>query len=223
MSAGHPRAAMVWYDLGVPRPATILFLGANPSGTTRLALDREVREIGERLRGSHHRDAFQIQQEWAVRATDLQERLLRHRPAIVHFSGHGSSIGELILEDSAGNAKPVTTAALGSLFRILRRDVRCVLLNACFSEAQARAIAEHVDCVVGMTAAVDDDSAIAFAGAFYQALGYGESVQTAFDLGCGQIDLAGLANTDVPRLIEREGARALDTRFVEAPGVDRPL
>lgn len=72
MSAGHPPAALVWYDRGVTRPATILFLGANPSGTTRLALDREVREIGERLRGSQHRDAFRIQQEWAVRATDLR-------------------------------------------------------------------------------------------------------------------------------------------------------
>jgi hypothetical protein len=189
----------------VTRPATILFLGANPSDTTRLALHREVREIEQRLRASEHRDAFRIEQAWAIRATDLQEQLLRHRPSIIHFSGHGSLAGELLLEDESGQAKPVTTAALGNLFRVLGQDIRCVVLNACFSEAQARTIAEHVDSVVGMTAAVEDHSAIAFASAFYQALGYGEDVQTAFDLGCGQIALAGLGYANVPRLFVREG------------------
>lgn len=203
------------------RPATILFLGANPSDTTRVALDREVREIGERLRGSLHRDVFQIQQEWAVRATDLQERLLRHHPAIVHFSGHGSRAGELIFEDDTNHAKSVTKEALSNLFRTLGRNVRCVILNACFSEDQARAIAQHVDCVIGMTTAVADTSAITFAGAFYQALGYGKSVQTAFELGCGQIDLAGLADADVPKLIERKKGTAQTIIFVES-GVDHP-
>jgi hypothetical protein len=79
------------------------------------------------------------------------------------------------------------------------------VLNACFSELQASAIAEHVDCVVGMTAAVKDTSAIDFAGAFYQGLGFGRSVQKAFRLGKNQIDLDGLAQADVPRLLSRAG------------------
>lgn len=189
-------------------PATILFLGANPSDTTRLALGKEVREIEQRLRSAELRDAFKVEQAWAVRAADLQECLLRHRPAIVHFSGHGSAAGELLLEDQTGTARPMGNAALAGLFRILRRNIRAVVLNACFSEAQARVIAEHIDCVVGMTTAVKDTSAIAFAGAFYQALGFGESVQTAFDLGCNQIDMLGLAQADAPRLVCRVGVDA---------------
>ena len=63
------------------------------------------------------------------------------------------------------------------------------MLNACYSEAQAQAIAKHIDCVVGMTTAVGDDAAIDFATAFYRALGYGRDVQTAFDLGTNQIAL----------------------------------
>ena len=43
-----------------------------------------------------------------------------------------------------------------------------------------------------MTRMIGDDSAIAFAGGFYQALGYGRSIQKAFDLGCGQISLEGI-------------------------------
>lgn len=196
-------------------PATILLLAANPSSETRRALDREVREIDQRLRGSEQRDAFRIDHAWAVRTSDLQACLLRYRPTIVHFSGQGSAAGELLLEDGAGRAAAVSTAALAGLFRVLGREIRCVVLNACFSEPQARAIAEHVDCVVGMSGAMRDDAAFAFAGAFYQALGFGEDAQTAFELGCSQIELAGISGGDVPRLLLREGVAARTLRFGE--------
>jgi CHAT domain len=205
-------------------PAKILFLGANPSDMTKLALGAEVREIEQRLLASELRDAFTFEQEWAVRDADLQQCLLRRpRPTIVHFSGHGNAAGQLLLEDAAHHAKPVDTAALARLFQILRGSIRCVVLNACFSEAQARAIAESIDCVVGMTTAVEDAAAINFAGAFYQALGFGESVQTAFDLGSLQIDLTGLAQGDVPRLVCRAGVRAADVFLHEgAPAEGAP-
>jgi hypothetical protein len=210
----------------------ILFLGANPSMTTRLALDKEVCEISQRLVKAAHRDEIRLVQEWAVRAEDLQEHLLRHRPSVVHFSGHGNSSGQLLVENGAGRAVPLGREAVSRLFHVLRKNIRCVVLNACFSADQASAIAEHIDCVVGMTTAVRDSVAITFAGAFYQGLGFGESVQSAFDLGCNQIDVAALdaargatlskirdldcdhndfaalADADVPCLIVRPGIRA---------------
>lgn len=215
ISAHAARAPLPEVGSLVSRPATILFLSAAPTYSNALVLDWEVRHIVERLRTSEHHDAFQIKQSLAVRATDLQAHLLRHRPSIVHFSGHGSPADALLLEDETGQAKPVTTAALGALFRLLREDIRCVVMNACFSEAQARAIAKHVDCVVGISAAVGDNAAIAFAGAFYQALSYGEDVKTAFELGCNQIELAGLEHRNVPHLVMRGGVRVQDVRFVE--------
>ncbi|WP_437309310.1 TIR domain-containing protein [Sorangium sp. So ce388] len=199
----------------VSRAATLLFLPANPSVTSKLALDREVRQIGERLRSAEHRDAFRIEQTWGVRATDLQERLLRYRPSLVHFSGHGNPAGELLLEDETGQPMPVTTAALGNFFGALQGDIRCVVLDSCFSETQARAISDHVECVVGTTAAVDPRSASDFADAFYQALGYGEDVQTAFELACNLIQLTGLEDAALPRLLVRDGVRARDIRFTE--------
>jgi hypothetical protein len=189
-------------------PATILFLGANPSDTARIALDQEMREIDQRLRLAELRDAFRLEQAWAVRSRDLQACLLRYRPTIVHYRGHGGAAGGLVMEDEGGCAMTVGTAALADLFRILGRDIRCVVLSACFSEPQARAIAENVECVVGMTDALHDSSAIAFAGAFYQGLGYGESVGVAFELGKNQIDMAGLSQADVPRLVCRTGVDA---------------
>ena len=63
------------------------------------------------------------------------------------------------------------------------------MLNACYSEPQAAAIAEEIDCVVGMASDIEDAAAISFSAAFYQALGYGKDVATAFAAGCVQIGL----------------------------------
>lgn len=182
------------------RSIKILFLAANPKGTTPLRLDEEIRGIDEALAASQGRGRFQLEQQWAVRVSDLQGLLLRHRPDIVHFSGHGSSTSTIILEDASGYPNQVPPDALSELFRVLGNKTRCIVLNACYSEAQAVGLAEHVDCVVGMTGAEDDRVAISFAAAFYQALAYGENVQTAFDLGVNRARLQGLAGADTPCL-----------------------
>lgn len=183
------------------RPIKILFLAANPQDTSHLRLDEEIRGIDQALHQAEYRDKFEIKQQWAVRVADLQSHLLRYKPDIVHFSGHGSSSSEIILEDNDGNSQPVSIRALSQLFSILKDDIRCVVLNACYSEQQAQAIGKHIDCVVGMSKAIGDKAAISFAIAFYQALGYGKDVKTAFDLGCVQIDLENLDEQDTPKLL----------------------
>jgi hypothetical protein len=181
----------------------ILFLAANPTDTTRLQLDQEMRAVDEALRRSEYRARFDLRSHWAVQYSDLQELFLRYQPQIVHFSGHGSDAGEVILQDSSGSAKTLSVAALASLFAILKDNVQCVVLNACYSEPQARAIAEHIDCVVGMSRAISDTAAVDFAAAFYLGLGYGRSVQTAYDLGCNRLDLGGFGEKDIPQLVAR--------------------
>lgn len=188
-----------------PRQIKILFLAANPKDTTALRLDEEIRAIDSALRQSDFRDRFDLHQQWAVRVSDLQNHLLRYQPDIVHFSGHGSDAREIVLEDQAGFMQPVSIRALYQLFRTLKDNIRCVVLNACFSEFQAQAIAEHIDCVVGMSEAVGDRAAIKFASAFYLGLGYGRSLQTAYDLGRIQLELEGLEDRDIPQLICRRG------------------
>ena len=124
-----------------PQPAkriTILFLAANPKSTDRLRLDEEVRTIDERLRLAQYRDRFNLVQQWAVRTGDILDAMLRYRPDIVHFSGHGSTDGALIFENAAGAAKPVSAAALGALFEALE-GVRCVVMNGCWSTTHAGA------------------------------------------------------------------------------------
>lgn len=209
-------SAILW----VPSTAMIkiLFLAANPTDTDQIRLGEEVRAIQERLRTASHRDQFTVVQEWAVRVSDLQGHLLHHQPHIVHFSGHGNRAGKIILEDQVGQSEAVSANALRQLFATLKDNIRCVVLNACFSETQARAIIESIPCVVGMSKGIHDDSAIAFAASFYQALGYGRDLRTAFELGRNQIGLANLKGPTTPSLVMAPGVDA-STIFLVEPTV----
>lgn len=183
----------------------VLFLAANPPDTRRLRLDLEIREITEKIRASDFRDALEIISLWAVRPADLLQALNQHKPQIVHFSGHGHSSGGLVLEDSQGEAKPVGEDALRSLFRVLAGRIRVVVLNACFSETQAQVITEFVDCAIGTSHSINDQTASTFAAAFYRAIGFGASVYDAFEQGKAAVLLEGLEDSDVLQLRTRSG------------------
>jgi hypothetical protein len=182
---------------------TILFLAADPSNAARLRLGQEVREIQEKLQLAKLRDRFDLQQRWSVRPADISQALLDVQPQIVHFSGHGTSAGALCFENQAGKALPIEPEAVAALFEQFAAQVQCVLLNACFSETQADAIAEHIPYVIGMNQAIGDKAAIAFAIGFYQALGAGRSIEDAYKLGCVQIRLQGIPEHLTPVLIQK--------------------
>lgn len=188
-------------------PMKILFLAANPTTTDPLSLDEEMRAIEEKIRVSDHRNRIEVVSKWAVRPDDLHLALLRVRPTIVHFSGHGAGAPGIVLHgDATGTDRPVPGDALRHLFRTLPGNIRIVVLNACCSSAQASAVAEVVDFVIGMRDIVQDEAARRFAASFYLGLASGVSVGTAFQLGISSVKLHGLPGDDVPKLLVRPGA-----------------
>ncbi|MBK8538766.1 MAG: CHAT domain-containing protein [Ardenticatenia bacterium] len=195
------------------RPFTVLFLAANPvvRDAEPLRLGAEARTISERLRESPRGKAVQLQQLHATRYKDLSLTMLEHRPQMLHFSGHGERGGELVFEVEDGRPLAMGTDVVAELFGILSGDLRLVLLNACWSEAQAQAIGRHVDFVVGMNRPVPDAAALRFAAGFYRGLGFGRSVQTCFDLARNEM-ASGSADPErmaaIPQLLVRPGADA---------------
>ncbi len=174
---------------------TILILESNP--WQDLSLNQEIRDLTGVIERARDRDAFKIEQGLAVRTEDLQELMLKHEPQIVHFCGHGSGEDGLVLQDAAQQPVAVTTEALSNLFRLCAEHVDCVVLNACYSEVQAEAIVEHVDYAIGMQQTIRDDAAQHFAQGFYRALGYGKSVEVAYEWGCNAIQLMLSSEADV--------------------------
>lgn len=172
---------------------TILILAANPRGTSYLNLMQEIRNISEGLKRSENRDRFKLEEKMAVRPKDLQIALLETKPRIVHFCGHGTGNQGLAFENDAGGVQIISTEAIADLFRLVANSVECILLNACYSEVQAKAITQHINYVIGMIQEIRDDAAIAFTMGFYEALGVGESIESAYQFGCNRIQL------EVPR------------------------
>ena len=186
-----------------PELQTILFLAANPKDTGRLRVDQELRDINEGLKRAQKRDQFKLEQRLAVRPRDIQRAMLDVNPQIIHFSGYGKGEAGLIFEDDIGNTKLVGGAALAGLFELFAEQIHCVVLNGCYSEVQAKAIAQHIPFVIGMNQGIGDKAAIAFAVGFYEALGAGRPIEFAYKLGCSAIRMEGIAEHLTPVLLKQ--------------------
>lgn len=182
---------------------SVLFLTADPTDASRLRLGEELREIQEKLQLAKLREQFRLHQRMSVRPADISQALLDVQPQIVHFSGHGMATGALCFENQMGETHPIQPDALAALFEQFASQVKCVVLNACYSKIQANAIAEHIDYVIGTDQAISDKAAIAFAIGFYQALGAGRTIEEAYKLGCVQIRLQGIPEHLTPVLIKK--------------------
>lgn len=219
-----------------PAPARrvkVLLFAANPSGTAQIRLDEEIRQIRQKLAQGDHRDQIDFQSYPAVRFDDMVNALNSEKPDIVHFSGHGTPDGALVLEGENGASTPLSPQLAERLFAAFATPedrIRVVVLNACFSVAQAEAIRKVVDVTIGSTRQIADTAAIGFAAGFYRAIAYGRSVRNAYEQGrltatrwmteeaTAREVLAARARAadgaDPLQLLERPGAAAADEIFL---------
>jgi hypothetical protein len=177
---------------------TVLILAASPTDQDRLGLGREVKGIREALQRSRNREQWQIESNEAATVEDLRRALLDHQPTVVHFSGHGAGDAGLCFEDDQGGTHLTQAVPLARLFHHFKDRLKCVVLNACYSRAQADVIRQEVDYVVGMQAEIGDEAATKFAIAFYDAIFAGTDFRVGFDLACTTIDLHNLPEAKVP-------------------------
>jgi hypothetical protein len=180
----------------------ILILTASPDDKAKLRADREIKAIGEELDRSKNRGKFKIIPKLAVMPDDLIHVLREEEPEIVHFCGHGKKTG-LVFENESGEAQTVATEALARLFERFKDKVKCVLLNACYTDIQAKAINQHIQYVIGMTEGIEDTAAIKFAANFYATLITGRSYKDAYDFACIALDLLGIQDNLLPIFLEK--------------------
>ncbi len=211
----------------------ILFLAANPMASGRLQLDKESREIKEAIRLSKNRDHIHFEKWEALRPKDLVRGLLEVNPNIIHFSGHGVTLekelkaktgtrgideddldeevkqdltnysGGIMIQDEQDRPKIINATALAGLFVATEGKIDCVLLNACYSKAQADALLKAgIPAVIGMNDAVPDTTAITFATRFYDAIGAGKEIKTAFNVAKASLLVEGVEGADIPELME---------------------
>jgi hypothetical protein len=202
-----------------PNNKKILFLASNPSSTGKLQLDKEFRQVFQSVQEGSL--GYEMVVEWAITPNDLQRVVLKHKPGIIHFAGHGEKAktekqavsgsitktitipAGIVLQDTNGQAKVVAGIALANLFKICLRkfSIELVVLSACHSEDQAKAIAEAgIKYVAGMNTAVEDETAIEFSTGLYRGIASEGDIEFAFDLATNNIMLQGLAGDNIPVL-----------------------
>jgi diguanylate cyclase (GGDEF)-like protein len=187
------------------RQFRILFLAANPDGTSKIALDEEIREIEAKLRGARFGESIALRSRWAVHADDLIQSLNEDVPSIVHFSAHGTGAPGIFLHSETGEPKLISGDQLRRVFSTFQGGVSVVVLNACYSEVQAHGLIQAVDFVIAMNDTISDHAARKFSGSFYRALAFGATVKNAFDQGLLSVALEEDDETQaaIPHLLHR--------------------
>lgn len=210
---------------------TILFLAANPITASRLTFDEECAAIERELRMTDGRDEFDFRSKWAVSADEMMRHFNELHPTVIHFCGHGLSSSAklspasfrgirvacggdeassgLYLRDEQGNPQLVTARALKMMIKAAAASARVVVLNACYSGLQAKALRTVVDCVVGMTGAIRDDAARSFAVGFYRALGNRRSIGNAVEQAIATLAAKQLPDEHLPHCRTRRGIDAM--------------
>lgn len=204
----------------------VLALNVNALPGQLLGLEREARVIQSEHDRALCRDRFELHTYWAVESSDLLDALRRHKPTIVHFSGHtihpmaaappdgvvrrdvelrarGNLPEGLCFQRADGSIDVVSPAALKDTIRAVGPSVQLVVLNACHTEPHARALRAEIDCVIGTRGAVQDEAAIHFAAGLYGGIFGGFSNALAFQQGLAAIQIQRF--TDRFRLLARPG------------------
>ena len=164
----------------LPEKITVLFIASNPTDQSQLKLDEEIRSITKKIRESKYRDSVELKSIWATQPMDLLQAINEHKPTIVHFSGHGSSNDELILQNDVGMATAVSLDAIVSMFKVFSSGIKLVVFNTCYSKNQANLITEHIPFAIGMNTAIGDRSAMIFSSQLYSAIGFGNSIENSY-------------------------------------------
>lgn len=189
----------------------ILVLSANPWSTSRILVDEEGREISEKIDEGPYRDRFELHNHPATRPVDLQRLMLKYQPHIVHFAGHGSREEKLILGRNDRKGQKIDQQGLAEVFALYKKHVRLVVLNACFTEEQARSLSEVVNYAIGAREAIGDKVGVTFAGAFYRALGFGKSVREAYRSANAELALTKTRRSRGIALFMRKGIDKKDS------------
>lgn len=198
---------------------TILFVTANPVNREPVNTDEEQREIEAALIAANQGKLYQFKPVTAARIGDLRRAIVRSRPVIIHFSGHGEE-GGIYLEDARRQAKQVTAEALRDFLSEFS-SVECIVLNACYTDEQAAIIAGQVQYVVGMRAEIGADAALSFATAFYEMLGSGEQYERAFSVAEKSLGMEGFLDVAKPILRLRPTGAAISLPST-SPGAELP-
>lgn len=203
----------------------ILFIASNPDiefidddGNTiqqqKLKLEKEAREIHESIQKSLKRDSISFETRWAARVTDLIQFINEVNPTILHFSGHGTSDGKLVFQDNNDQPKLLNMDTLIELINASSDNLRLVVLNNCYSSIISEKVIDNIEASIGMSNSIGDEAAIVFASQLYSSIGFGLSLEKAFQQAIVALKLYNISEDETPKLFVSDGIEANEIYLV---------
>lgn len=135
-------------------------------------------------------------------------------PTILHFSGHGTSDGKLVFQDNNDKPKLLSMDTLVELINASSDNLRLVVLNNCFSSIISEKIIDKIEISIGMNNSIGDEAAIVFASQLYSSIGFGLSLEKAFQQAIVSLKLYEIPEEQTPQLYVSEGIEAKDIYLV---------
>ena len=168
---------------------TILYITNDPENANAALVNQEIDCIKHRLLLGKCSCSYELIPKNVSTVEDLQRVLLEVRPKIVHFSGYSTPEGQLVFRNSQRQNLALTPQALHALFSLFEDRLETVLLNACYSDPQATAIAQSIPYVIGVEGSIGSQAALDFVKGFYQALSFGTTIEKAYRLARNLLQL----------------------------------
>jgi hypothetical protein len=188
------------------RSVTIVFIAGDRGGGQRnqIQIPREFDSIQNALRGCKYRDAISLAAPTLAATYQKLVEAYRHRPAILHFAGHGDdrSLSFISDQDVLVSETPLVQGRLSAILRSFPDRIRLCVLNTCDSEAVAKYLVDNhaVESAIGWPGKLADADAISFSGMFYECLGDGLTLSRSIALATQT-----LASNNAPSLYTDDG------------------
>lgn len=159
----------------LPEEVRIVIIAANPTDTFPLRLNDELDAIIQAVQISDQQCKLRFAEphtRLSAQLVDLIEALIRIRPHIIHFAGHGAEDGNLKLQAIDGRSLDLNPDQLMQLLKLVhdRSPVTAVVFNLCYSYTLLEQAAPLFDYVIGWKGELPDKKGKIFAESFYRPL-----------------------------------------------------
>ncbi len=162
---------------------TILYISANYDESQVLWTNKEFMAIKDTIEKSPYKKHIHLEPALALERHKIRELILKNRPQIVHFAGHGElDKGPLLQDDKYQKFLDLLSETI-SILGEFKDIIKLIIFNTCNSFKIAEGVAEFIECVIGTNKDINDKAAIGFSKGFYKIFGINESVENAFKNG----------------------------------------
>jgi hypothetical protein len=164
------------------RPVIFLAFANDPEAPLN-GLSKEREDIREALHEAEKVGLCEVIEHVNVTLDDIigvfQDKDYRGRIAMFHYGGHANGY-QLLLESEEGKNVAARSEGLVPFFA-RQYSLELVFLDGCSSQQQALEMIEAgVPSVIGTSQSINDDIASRLAGRFYNGLGQGTGIETAW-------------------------------------------